>query len=46
MKGFGYIYETYPTVANTDFYERYLKREKLKTPWVSPKNHKKEKVKK
>ena len=46
MKGFGDIYESYPTVENVNFYERYMKGEKLRTPWVSASDYEKEAVKK
>jgi N-sulfoglucosamine sulfohydrolase len=45
MMGLGHIYETFPTVDNVNFYERYMKGEKLNTGWVNPTDFEKEKIK-
>jgi N-sulfoglucosamine sulfohydrolase len=35
MLGYGQLYEQYPLVENNQFYERYMKGEKLNTGWVN-----------
>lgn len=35
MFGYGHIYESYPGAVYNDYYERFIRGEKLKTGWVS-----------
>ena len=47
MFGKGYLFENYPYSESNvrNFYERYLKGEKIKTNWIEPSDFEKEKIK-